>query len=129
MVLLRHDLPDGSWHFDWMLERATAADAGLLTFRLEERPEAVGVGGTIAGERLGVHRREYLTYEGEVSGGRGRVTRAAAGRCAVTRDEAGVVEFEAAFEGGGLGRWRGAPAERVGGGGGGAGGWVLGRIG
>ncbi|MFO0785891.1 MAG: ATP-binding cassette domain-containing protein [Phycisphaerales bacterium] len=74
-VVLRHDLPDGTSHLDWMLERRDPA-AGLLSFRLSigsdvERP------GVIEAERIGDHRREYLEREGPVSGGRGSVRRLA----------------------------------------------------
>ena len=76
-VLLRHDLPDGTHHFDWMLARD---DHGpLLTYRVEldislnsEPFEA---------EPIGDHRRAYLEYQGPISGGRGSVVRAAEGWC------------------------------------------------
>lgn len=74
-VLLRHSLPDGSSHFDWMFE--PAPDAALVTFRVPTRIDR-GVGSFDA-ERIGEHRRDYLEYEGPVSGGRGAVERAAAG--------------------------------------------------
>ncbi len=73
MVLLRHETPDGGHHFDLMLERR-AGDERLLTFRLDRRIE-MGVPGVARGELLGEHRAAYLEYEGEVSGGRGRVRR------------------------------------------------------
>jgi hypothetical protein len=139
MVLLRHDVPDGTWHFDWMLDLGGDGDersegthgtqgargtGGLETFRVWERPERVPVGAAIRAERLGAHRREYLTFEGEISGGRGRVRRAATGRA--TRIEAGGsgMEFEAAFDGGTVGRWWARPRGR-----GGLGDWEITRIG
>lgn len=73
LVLLRHDTPDGGQHFDLMLERH-AGDERLLTFRLDRRIK-VGAVGRARAELLGEHRAAYLTYEGEVSGGRGRVRR------------------------------------------------------
>lgn len=73
LVLLRHDTTDGKHHYDLMLERR-AGDEWLLTFRLDRRIE-VGVAGRARGEMLGEHRRAYLEYEGEVSGGRGHVWR------------------------------------------------------
>jgi hypothetical protein len=36
-------------------------------------------------ERLPDHRREYLDYEGPISGGRGHVRRVAGGQCAIER--------------------------------------------
>lgn len=87
MVLLRHDLPDGSWHYDWLLEPASAAAAPvgpdarvLLAFRVANRLDA-GPPREFPAERLPDHRRLYLDYEGEIAGGRGRVTRVAAGTC------------------------------------------------
>ena len=40
---------------------------------------AAAEGNDVAAEQLGDHRRDYLEYEGEVSGDRGRVIRVAAG--------------------------------------------------
>ncbi|MEM8836425.1 MAG: hypothetical protein AAGD00_11490 [Planctomycetota bacterium] len=81
-VLLRHDLDDGSRHFDWLLERPgdDAHDLdrrSLLSFRLQ---------GLLGSEpfdaaRMGDHRRAYLDYQGPVSGGRGRVSRVDEGAC------------------------------------------------
>jgi hypothetical protein len=79
-VLLRHELPDGSWHYDWLLSRPDAPEQGLLSFRVfcdpisaVERFEAIPTPD---------HRRVYLTYEGEVSGGRGTVRRVGEGSVA-----------------------------------------------
>lgn len=69
----------------------TRPDGPLLTFRVGERidrPEAR----SFRAQRLGEHRAAYLTYEGPVSGGRGRVTRVAAGDVQVTRDDAEGLE-------------------------------------
>jgi hypothetical protein len=60
-------------HFDLMVE--TSAGSKLATWRLPNWPPRDGdlfVG-------LGDHRREYLEYEGEISGNRGRVKRVARG--------------------------------------------------
>ncbi len=78
-VLLRHTLPDGAAHIDWLLERE-AGEEGLLTFRLAERPDRAG---RLVAQQLPDHRRAYLEFEGEVSGGRGRVDRLGAGECVV----------------------------------------------
>jgi hypothetical protein len=69
-VILEHDHP--YLHWDLMLE----ADAALLTWRLAALPRA---GQPIAATALGEHRIHYLTYEGPVSEGRGRVQRWDAG--------------------------------------------------
>ena len=91
-VLLRHELPDGSWHWDWLLEPGPApADADrspdartLISFRV---PSSVGIDWTpdqptpqpISAIRLPEHRRLYLKFEGQLAGGQGRVERAACG--------------------------------------------------
>jgi hypothetical protein len=81
-VLLKHELPDGSSHFDWLLERAGHPDLGLVTFRVQVRPDE-NTASHFEAVRLADHRREYLTYEGPISGGRGRVIRLASGACAM----------------------------------------------
>lgn len=77
-VLLEHDLraaaagtPGGQIHWDLMIE--TAADEKLTTWRLLADP--LRTSGEIVAEPIGVHRREYLEFEGELSGGRGQVRR------------------------------------------------------
>jgi hypothetical protein len=74
-VVLRHVTPPGHdrpTHGDFMLECGGA----LRTWALAEPPSP---GRTIAAEELPDHRLAYLDYEGEVSGGRGSVTRWDAG--------------------------------------------------
>ncbi|MCA3006083.1 MAG: hypothetical protein LW650_12920 [Planctomycetaceae bacterium] len=79
MVLLRHELPDGSWHFDWMLERPpwgevrkSSEDRCLATWRVMERVDRLRAAGTrVAGETLADHRRVYLWHDGAVGGGSG----------------------------------------------------------
>lgn len=78
-VLLLHRLPDGSEHFDWMIEPPGEARGalGLVTFRVDKWG-----GSRFTAERLSDHRREYLDYEGPVSGNRGEVRRVARGEVA-----------------------------------------------
>lgn len=121
MVLLRHETSDGGHHFDLMLERR-AGDERLLTFRLDRRIE-VGVAGVARGELIGEHRAAYLTYEGEVSGGRGHVRRewSAEGEVAEESDErvrirvigGGVIELRNEGEAWGV-EVRGCEAEQGG---------------
>lgn len=65
-VILEHDWPH--LHWDLMLE----VDGVLQTWRLAEPPTR---NHPVAAERISDHRLAYLEYEGEVSGGRGRVKR------------------------------------------------------
>lgn len=99
-VLLEHSMPahfELKTHWDLMLDQAS----GLLTFQLPCLPKcnaAPGPGGAVERPsasaeilkvtRLPDHRRLYLTFEGEISGGRGHVRRLAGGTakpCAASR--------------------------------------------
>lgn len=88
-VILRHDRIGGS-HCDWLIEHPDhPPGAGrLLAFRI---PLPFLLPGAACGlavsefqqkrllTRLPDHRRHYLTYQGAISGGRGRVRRIASG--------------------------------------------------
>jgi hypothetical protein len=83
-VLLLHHCPADrprATHFDlmfeagdtlqtWALDRLPAACAALGVER-----ELVAPSNTVAAQRLADHRRDYLEYEGQVSGDRGTVRR------------------------------------------------------
>ena len=91
-VVLRHECPPGSErpsHWDLMLD---AGDV-LRTWALGESPDS---GGVRPAERLADHRREYLTYEGPISGGRGSVSRWDEGtfREVSTETNAGTIDFD-----------------------------------
>ena len=66
-AILRHDAPSGV-HYDLLLESGDV----LRTWSLPEPPEAAPRQIATA---LPDHRLLYLHYEGEISGGRGTVTR------------------------------------------------------
>ena len=79
-VVLRHETPDGGFHFDWMLEPPSPSGQPakmLITFRLSSRPDLAP--GPVAAERLPDHRSDFLEYEGELTRDRGRVFRVARG--------------------------------------------------
>ncbi len=84
-VLLRHDLPDGSGHWDWMIQRAPVPDSPLVTFRLDHRPDRDDIA-RFEATSLPDHRPEFLGYEGPVSRGRGRVHRVAQGLASLKFD-------------------------------------------
>lgn len=94
-VLLKHTLPDGPWHYDWLLARDgddEGAGAGtLIAFRVQEDIRRRSLAAFEA-VRIADHRALYLTYEGEITDGRGSVERIAAGRCRIDREDAGVLE-------------------------------------
>ena len=89
MVLLQHDLPDGTSHIDWLIDRhpldpsgappqRAIAECSLLALRCPCRPDAPA-NPAFQAHVLRNHRRLYLAYEGELSGTRGRVRRIAQG--------------------------------------------------
>ena len=109
-VLLRHDEPDGSWHFDLMIKRPpqggsprSGSDAddspgtqGLLTFRIRARidlPASRGGRLNFDATRLPDHRQRYLEYEGPISGGRGSVARLGRGDVIDFAEDSGYVRF------------------------------------
>lgn len=64
-AIQEHTVSPGERHYDLLIE-----DAGVLvTFQLEAPPGPAPVGGS----RSFDHRLRYLSYEGEIGGGRGRV--------------------------------------------------------
>jgi hypothetical protein len=81
-------------HWDFMLESGEV----LRTWRLERAPV---MGEVVAAAAIGDHRRVYLDYEGEISGGRGRVARWDAGEFDWIADSASAVVV--ALRGGRLG--------------------------
>ena len=80
-VLLEHDTRDeaargrrpgaGEVHWDLLIE--VPGQERLATWRLAKNP--IEAPAEIAAERIADHRRAYLEYEGELSGGRGAVRR------------------------------------------------------
>lgn len=103
MVLLRHTLPDGVAHHDWMLARRRDAQPDsreLLTFRVQERIDRVREGEVVA-ELLPDHRAAYLSYEGPVSGNRGEVARVASGECEIVRERPERIDARVRWAGSG----------------------------
>lgn len=75
-------------HFDVLFE--TFPGSQLAAFRVDAWP----LHNRTAATPLRDHRRLYLTYEGDIPGGRGHVRRIEAGSCNVAREEnAWVVVF------------------------------------
>jgi hypothetical protein len=73
-ALLRHTLPDGSAHFDLLIEHPE--HERVPTWRLAENPVDHAA---VAAERIADHRPVYLDYAGPVSGDRGHVDQIDAG--------------------------------------------------
>ena len=79
VVALRHTLPDGTSHIDLLIAPPRAPcdpiPERLLTYRLAANPLCSAKDHSFNAERLPDHRSRYLDYEGDIGGGRGRVTR------------------------------------------------------
>lgn len=104
-VVLEHRLEDGSWHYDWMVEDATALEERrLVTWRVDARPDRAEV---FRGVRIGNHRAAYLDFEGDLGGGRGTVRRLARGRVCSLGLTVGVVGAVVAWENGPPRRYQG----------------------
>ena len=100
-VLLEHETAPGTApatsgadraavHWDLMIE--IPSQERLATWRLVLDP--LGGAETIPAERLADHRRVYLDYEGEISGGRGRVRRLDRGAATVKRCAGGELQTQ-----------------------------------
>jgi len=103
-VLLRHELPDGSWHFDWLLEHTDHPDPLLAAFRVWVPVHSTGA---FEAQRMQDHRALYLEYEGPLSQGRGSVVRVQTGACKILVDAPRAFIAEAAFGDGPLLRYEG----------------------
>lgn len=86
-VLLRHTLPGGPWHLDWLTDSRPAGAGGvptavdpderrLVSFRLPTWPSGAGV---LDAVEMVPHRAHYLRYEGDLGTGRGHVQQIARG--------------------------------------------------
>lgn len=88
-VLLEHDTtdavgvpaPEHGRHWDLLIE--APGSERLPTWRLARDPRTAA--GEIPAERIGDHRRVYLEFEGEISGGRGIVRRVERGLATIAR--------------------------------------------
>lgn len=87
-VIQHHQLPDGE-HWDLMIE---AGDV-LWTWQLGSPPQALGRD-PVPALRIGDHRKAYLTYEGPISGDRGRVQIAERGTCRILEETETLFRLE-----------------------------------
>src|SRR5438477_1022912 len=74
-VLLEHDLPDETHHFDWLIARDPKGVQPLMCFRISARLDQLKPGDSLDAVQIDDHRGAYLEYEGPVSGDRGVVRR------------------------------------------------------
>lgn len=85
-VILLHALPDGSSHFDWLLETVIPAGEAetdeartLAAFRSQHSPDALQRDSQAELHAIALHRRRYLHFEGPLGGNRGEVRRVRSG--------------------------------------------------
>jgi hypothetical protein len=74
-VLLRHDLADGSHHFDWLMAMPSDPEGPLWGGRVALPSDQWTAVMQWDLEVLPPHRRRFLQYEGPLSDHRGTVTR------------------------------------------------------
>ena len=82
-VILAHEHPDGAVHYDLLVESVSAGSQGLcFTWSFAEPP----ADREQRCRRIFDHPRRFLTYEGPLREGLGRVTRHDAGTCQLEGD-------------------------------------------
>jgi hypothetical protein len=86
MVLLWHQDSAAGDHFDWMIQDGEGPDAPLRSWRVMVDPGLLLPGDHFITTPTPHHRAAYLTLEGELSGGRGRVQRVRSGFAKVRED-------------------------------------------
>jgi hypothetical protein len=87
-VIQEHTTPDGV-HWDLMLEKGQA----LITFRLEQPPQAVS-DGVVRATRIFDHPLRFLTYEGPVQKGTGKVRIVDRGTCRLLEEAQHVITMD-----------------------------------
>jgi hypothetical protein len=85
-VVLQHELPDGTTHFDWLLGVEPEGEKPLISFRTEERPDQITESRWIDLESRPDHRPDFLHIEGSLDGDRGVVTQLAKGEIFVWKE-------------------------------------------
>ena len=78
-VVLEHEQPGGTTHFDWLLGVDADGKKPLISFRSAQRPDLLTNNEWLDLESRPDHRPEYLTYEGPLEDNRGTVKRVGVG--------------------------------------------------
>ncbi len=101
-IVLQHELPDGTSHFDWLLAVDAEAEKPLISFRVNERPDLVDKSRWIDLDARPDHRPEYLKIEGKLEGDRGVVTRLMSGKIFMWKEIQGGWNMMVEWDGGAL---------------------------
>ena len=88
-VVLQHELPDGTTHFDWLLATEPQGSKALISFRSPVQPNQVVENGWVELESRPDHRPDYLQIEGPIDSDRGTITRLAQGNIFFWKEIAG----------------------------------------
>lgn len=99
-VILQHDLPDGTSHFDWLLAVDADGEKPLISFRVQERPDLVNESRWVDLDSRPDHKPEYLQIQGKLEGDRGVVTRLANGKIFVWKEIQGGWNMMVQWDGG-----------------------------
>ncbi|MDP7008147.1 MAG: hypothetical protein QGI78_01095 [Phycisphaerales bacterium] len=78
-VVLEHEMPDGTTHFDWLLAVDPLGEKPLISFRTTQRPDLLTNNEWVDLETRPDHRPEYLTFEGPLEENRGTIRRLGVG--------------------------------------------------
>ena len=87
-VVQEHTTPDGV-HWDLMLEKGDA----LTTFRLEQPPQ-ISLDHAVQAVKIFDHPLRFLTYEGPVQKGTGRVSIVDRGTCDMSDEPGDIITLE-----------------------------------
>ena len=99
-VILQHDLPDGTSHFDWLLAVDSNGEKPLISFRVQERPDLVNESRWVDLDSRPDHKPEYLQIQGKLEGNRGVVTRLANGKIFMWKEIQGGWNIMVQWDGG-----------------------------
>ena len=114
-ALLRHQTAPEEHHFDWLLAPDDAEhrpdDRVLRCFRVRVRIDTLEAGQAFEADRIDDHRWRYLTWEGELSGGRGTVERVNAGSWTPIENSAASIAGTMEWADGASSSFLGAPID------------------
>jgi len=99
-VVLEHQMPDGTTHFDWLLGVDADGTKPLISFRTNDRPDLLTNNEWVDLETRPDHRPEYLTFEGTLDDNQGTVKRLGVGAIQEWQQTMSGWEMQIEWEGG-----------------------------
>jgi hypothetical protein len=104
IALLKHDLPDGTWHLDLLIGVDASGTLPLRSIRVVKHPGSLELGDAMPCQVAEDHDPKWLRHQGTVSNNRGETTRIDDGEACWIRH--GDESFEVAIQFGQKGPWR-----------------------